>query len=132
MPETLKPPAGMGNPGRALWRQIAKALPEAWAFDERELALLRTACRQADDLSKLETVIKSEGVMSTGSAGQPVVHPAVTEARQGRLAMGRILGQLSLPDEEEQPRTAAGKRAQRAASSRWARDRREQPEAAGG
>jgi hypothetical protein len=57
--------------------------------------------------------------MVLGSAGQPVLHPAVVEARQARLAISRLLGTLSLPDEEAEPRTVAGLRAQRAARSRW-------------
>jgi phage terminase small subunit len=112
---------GLGNRGRALWRSIVKGLPEAWEFDEREGAILAMACRQADDLARLETAIKKGGVMVPGSAGQPVLNPAVAEARQGRLAVNRLLGQLALPDEGEEPRTAAGERGRRAAESRWGR-----------
>ncbi len=120
-------PRGLGNRGRALWRSVAKGLPSGWELDEREAALLTLAARQADDLAKLETAIKREGAMARGSAGQPVVHPAVVEARQARLAIGRLLSQLALPDEEDQPRTEAARRAARAARARWDRvaERRE-------
>ncbi|MCU1617254.1 MAG: hypothetical protein JWO98_4794 [Frankiales bacterium] len=36
---------------------------------------------------------------STKTTGQPRVHPAVGELRQHRLALGRLLSQLALPDE---------------------------------
>jgi hypothetical protein len=74
---------------------------------------------KADALDSLESEISETGTMVTGSAGQPVLHPAVAEARQARLAISRLLGSLSLPDQDAEPRTVAGLRAQRAARSRW-------------
>lgn len=118
-----KAPDGLGNAGRALWRQVSAGLPDEWEFDERERAILFAACRQRDDVSRLESAIKADGVMSVGSQGQPVVNPAVVEARQGRLALGRLLGQLDLPDADEKPRSEASKRAQRAANVRWGLER---------
>lgn len=106
-----------------MWRSVAKGLPDGWELDERELAVLSLAAHQADDLARLETAIKRDGAMSVGSKGQPVVNPALTEARQARLAIGRLLGQLSLPAEDEEPNTEAGRRDQNAARVRW--DRRD-------
>lgn len=126
MAEKVKPPKGLGNSGRALWCQITRALSDGWAFDERELAILKLACRQADNVAALETVIARDGVMSHGSAGQPVCHPAVGEIRQGRIVLSKMLGLLSIPDEEEKPRTAAGRRDQHAADTRWALESRRQ------
>ena len=122
MADTIKPPQGLGPSGRALWRNVVADLAEGWTLDQRERAILLTAAKQRDDLSKLEKVIENEGPMAQGSAGQPVCHPALTEARQGRLALGRLLGQISLPDEDDQPRTAAGKRGRKAANVRWDRE----------
>lgn len=116
-------PNGLGNSGRALWRSLVKGLPKGWELDERERALLALAAHQADDLAKLETAIKRDGTMTVGSTGQPVLNPAITEARQARLAVSRLLGQLALPDEEAEARTEAGLRGQKAARSRW--DRRD-------
>lgn len=119
-----KAPKGLGNSGRALWRSVVKAMPDGWELDERELVLLGVACRQRDDLAKLERAIKREGAMATGSKGQPVVHPAIPEARQARLAIGRLLGELSIPDETaERPLTAASRRARKAAQARWGHQR---------
>lgn len=123
-PKSPKPPQGLGNTGRALWWQVLRALPAGWQFDEREEATLALAARQRDDLAKLETVIKRDGVMSVGSTGQPTCHPAVGEARQARLAIGRLLGALHLPDSDEKPATTASQRGQRAANARWTREHR--------
>jgi phage terminase small subunit len=116
----MKPPTRLGSTGRALWSSVAKGLPEGWELDEREVAILTLAARQSDDLTRLEA-IKQDGAMVKGSTGQPVVNPAITEARQARLAIGRLLGQLALPDEDEQARTEPGQRGQKAARARWDR-----------
>lgn len=118
-------PKGFGNAGRALWASIRKTLqPHDVELDERDLAVLTLACRQADDLARLEVVIAKQGVMAKGSTGQPVVHPAVQEARQARQAVQRALAQLELPVDEdtEAGESAASRRARRAAEARW-RDR---------
>lgn len=114
-------PRGLGNRGRALWRSIEGNLPEGWEFDDREAALLRLACEQSDDLARLEEAVRKHGAMVAGSTGQRVVNPALVEARQARLVISRLLGQLSLPDEDDQPKTDAGRRGQRAAQARWSR-----------
>lgn len=115
----MKPPKGLGNRGRGLFASVAKALPEGFEFDEREVAILTMAARQADDVLRLEGVIRKKGPMVSGSAGQPVVNPAVIEARQGRLAINRLLGELSIPDQDAKPRTAASRRGETAANARW-------------
>jgi P27 family predicted phage terminase small subunit len=126
----MRAPKGLGNSGRSLWSQIQKALPAQWELDERELAILAAACRQRDDLAKLEASIAKFGVMSVGSKGQPVVNPAVSEARQARLAIGRLLGEISLPDEAaNRPLTGRSRRAKHAADTRW---NRRDAEVAGG
>jgi hypothetical protein len=55
-------------------------------------------CSTLDDLDDLAAVVAAEGRMAVGAKGQPVVHPAVQEARQQRVVLGRLLGQLALPD----------------------------------
>jgi hypothetical protein len=102
-----------------LWRSIARSLLDGWELDEREEAILRLAARQADDLARLEKAISRDGAMALGSAGQPVVNPAITEARQARLAIGRLLGTLHLPDADQEPKTLAARRNQAAAQTRW-------------
>ena len=116
-------PTGLGPRGRSLWKSITEGLPEHWELDEREVEILTLAARQADDLEALEKAIRDEGTMATGSKGQPVLHPAVGEAGQAHLTISRLLGALSLPDEERAARTQAGLRGQRAAWSRWDRHR---------
>jgi hypothetical protein len=118
-----KPPAGLGKAGRALWRDVRGT----YGISTHDGRLLEAVCATVDALDCLDRVVASEGVMSTGSKGQPVLHPAVAEARQQRLALGRLLAQLALPDLDqagEIVRSPQQLRAQRAAQERWRRHRR--------
>jgi hypothetical protein len=114
----------LGTAGRTLWKAVLGGLADGWQLDERELELLGLACRQADDLSLLEAAIKREGVTSIGSTGQRTVHAAVPEARQARVTISRLLGQIELPDADEKPATAATTRSKKAAQARWSRKER--------
>ena len=123
-PKTPKRPAApktLRAAGKALWLAVWADLPGDWILDRREQAILAMAARQADELALLEDAIDQAGVIVAGAAGQSRLSAAVTEARQARLAIGRLLGQLSLPDEDEQPLTQAGQRARHAATARWNR-----------
>jgi P27 family predicted phage terminase small subunit len=118
-----RPPKGLSEAGRALWRQIQRAVPDDAELDEREAAILAAACRQADDVAALEAAIAAHGVVVEGSRGQPRLSPLMTEARQGRLALARLLGELDLSDADAQRRSARSRRGQQAANARWdARD----------
>jgi len=114
-------PAGFADAGSELWEKVLGSVPEAFELDDRELAILSAACRQADDVARLEIAVGEDGPMTTGSQGQPVLHPAIVEARQGRLALSRLLGQLQIPDEDDEPRSLTSARAKRAADVRWRR-----------
>ena len=119
-PSRTRMPAGLGDAGKGLWRCLSDVYVE---FTPSEVQLLTMACRTADDCAKLEAAIRKLGAFVTGSAGQPVLNPAIPEARQSRLAISRLLGLLDLPnpDDEEKPATAASRHAAKAANSRWLR-----------
>jgi 1,6-anhydro-N-acetylmuramate kinase len=83
-------------------------------LDARETELLRRACRCADEIALLEEAVDRDGVTVTGSAGQPVLHPGVREARQLRLTLAQLLGRIDLG-----AGTALTQRARTAAEARW-------------
>ena len=105
-------PAGAGA---TLDQSIRRALPPGVELDEREETLLSAAAEQADAIAALEKDIKARGHIVDGARGGKVLNPAVAEARQGRLALGRLLGGLDLPDS----RSLTGLRAAKAANARW-------------
>lgn len=118
-PTLPRAPAGLKTSGRKLWRGVV----EAFGLRDDELVLLGAACRLADEITALEEMIGKSTAMIIGSKQQLRVNPLYGEARQHRLALGRLLAQLGLADAGEasvQARSAAGRRM---AIARWAKGR---------
>lgn len=114
-------PVGLGNAGRALW----KATVGQYELTAHEQRLLGQACATLDTIAELDAQVDADGVMSTGSMGQQVLHPAVAELRQQRLAFSRMLSQLALPDPEGGVvRTPERLRAIEGGRQRWRKQRR--------
>jgi P27 family predicted phage terminase small subunit len=116
-------PKGLQAAGKALWRAIHGDLDANWMLDRREMHLLERACRVEDEMRALEKIVDKEGATARGSTGQIVVHPAILEGRQLKLAQLRLLCALELEDpaDAHMGATPASKRARRAAQSRWGR-----------
>lgn len=111
-------PKNLQTRGRRFWR----ATVAEYDLSDAELELLREACTTLDDLDRLAEAIAKDGPMVLGSQGQPVLHPAVTEARGQRLALHRLVSALALPDDDGKVTpTAVSMAARKAAQARWAR-----------
>lgn len=111
-----KPPSKLGAPGLGLWVSVV----EKYDLRPDELRVLEHAAREQSLIAKMQTALDKAPMTVKGSTGQPVVHPLVGEIRQHRSTLGRLLGQLKLPDE------AAGKDSRSAknrdaANARWRR-----------
>jgi phage terminase small subunit len=114
------PPATLGRAGKKLWRDVLAAVPENIELDERERSILALAAHQADDLTRLEKAIERDGATVKGSMKQTIVNPAIAEARHARLAISRLMGCISIPDEAaHHAGTDTSRRAQKAARARW-------------
>lgn len=107
--------------GDKLVASLSASLPEDVEWDERETALLDLARRQANDIAALEALLAEQGPVVTGSTGQDRLNPVFAELRQQRLALGKILGDVKLPDEGLGASKNA--KAQRAAQTRWNREK---------
>lgn len=109
-------PAGLKVRGKRFW----KASMEAFDFTDAETALLEEACRTLDNVDLLADAIARDGAMVLGSTGQPVVHPALTEARGQRVVLHRLIAALALPDDDGQS-VPSGRSlsASTAAQARW-------------
>lgn len=118
-----KPPAGLGPAGRDLWRRVLGA----FELDPHEIPGLPLAARQLDDVAAWEQLLAGQGPVTVGSTGQPRLSAVVTELRQSRLAVAKLLDGLRLPldlAEEKRPSGPMAERGRRAAEARWARERR--------
>ena len=105
------------EPGEALIEAIRDGLPPGVELDEREELILDLAARQARDIALAEADIEQRGYLVPGSKGQQVINPSVGEVRQSRLALGKLLGQIDLPESTRD----AVRSARRAAETRWKR-----------
>lgn len=111
-----KAPPGLAARGRRFWR----ATLAEFTLSGAELEILAEACRTLDDLDRLAEMVKTHGATVAGSQGQPVVNPALTEARGQRAILHRLVAALQLPDGDEEPiPTAVQLRGRRAAQARW-------------
>jgi hypothetical protein len=100
-------PRGTGPNGAKLWRDVLGK----YELEEHELALLREMVRTVDLLDELAVIVAREGLMVEGAWGSKP-HPAVTEARQSKIALARLTAALRLPAGDESA-AAAGRRPQR-------------------
>ena len=112
------PPSDLGAAGSTLWQQMTAA----YQLEESENPLLVAACRQADDIARLEEAIDRDGCMVEGSAGQPRLNAAITEVRQGRIALQKLLGAIGWPNDAGEVVTLRQRQARSAAHQRWKRN----------
>jgi hypothetical protein len=86
------------------------------------MVTLRLACRQADDVARLEVLLADEGPVVKGSKGQPKLSTVPAELRLQRAALARLVAAPALPEEgQERGLTPTQRRAQKAANARWQR-----------
>lgn len=115
-------PDGLDTAGGALWDDLTGV----YDFTPAELVIVAAAARQADDVARVEAVIAADGAVVPGSKGQPRLSAAITEARQGRVALAKLIGELAIPadDDDTRTETARTRRARHAANARWQREAR--------
>ncbi|WP_225753975.1 hypothetical protein [Actinotalea sp. Marseille-Q4924] len=82
-----------------------------------DLASLEHASALTSAAERLDAVALAAGMVSTGSTGQTVVHPAAVEARLARTAAAQILARLAPPSPSH--RQTASERGRAAARARW-------------
>lgn len=73
-------PRGLAAAGRAAWRRLWR-VGHAWLSWDADLALLTRLCEGYDERATLQAEIAASGRTTTGSQGQLVSHPAVTQLR---------------------------------------------------
>jgi Phage terminase, small subunit len=105
--------------GRRFWNEVVKRFELSAA--EREI--LSEVCRCLDEIDGLRAAVTTTGTTTAGSRNQLVVNPALSELRQARAELRRLLEMLSLPDpEQDNGKAVTGARSARAAKAartRW-------------
>ena len=106
----------LGPAGVAFWTSTTAL----YALTDAEFAILHEICRTLDSLDALDRTVRADGPMTVGAAGQPVVHPALTETRGHRVVSHRLIAALNLPDPNGQTVPSARQtRGRTAAATRW-------------
>lgn len=115
----LPAPSDLGTRAERLW----DALTDGYEFRPDELVVLEDACREMDIIDRLEDELAISPLMVEGSMGQQVASPLVSELRQHRAVVARLLAQLKIPDESGSGATPLSRSdaARRAANARWAK-----------
>ena len=117
----MKPPSDLVPRGRG--RRFWVATVKAFELSGPEAEILAEAARTLDELDALRDAVAATGTTTEGSRGQPVVNPALSEMRQARAELRRLLEMLSLPDPEQDSGKAItgarSARAAKAANTRW-------------
>lgn len=112
------PPPGLAARGAAYWQQVTGV----YLLSDAESAVLLETCRTLDRLDLLDAAIAERGPMVAGSTGQPVVNPALAEARQQAATLHRLIAALKLPEPDEgRVESLTSIKARKAAQARWAR-----------
>ena len=76
--------------------------PRTLSEDPHRSALVEDACRSADVIDRLQTIVDAaENLRVRGSQGQPTGMPELAELRQYRSLLATLLRSLALPDTEE-------------------------------
>jgi hypothetical protein len=113
----MNEPTPAGIVSDAIWSSVVSK------YDLRpdELVTLEDICRLSDMIDNLETVWRDNQapLVTTGSMGQEVTHPLVSEIKAHRMARNALWRQLKLPDlptagEKPQPNQQRA-----AAQTRW-------------
>lgn len=117
---TAPTPEHLGPKGQRLWGDISGA------YDLRsdELRVLEDASREADLVERLEEALRGADLMVTGSQGQLVASPLVSELRQHRTVLANLLAKLKLPDEDGRAAEDISNKARAAANARWSKSKR--------
>jgi hypothetical protein len=116
-----RPPRGLAAAGKGLWTRMHEDLADDQEFSAKELELLRRACQLADREAGLQKIIDRDGLMTTGSTGQVVLHPAAQELRQVETALCGLLARISTEDTGGEVATPRQERAAKAGRARWAK-----------
>ena len=117
----MKPPNDLPPRGRG--RRFWIATHKLFELSGPELEILAEAARTLDELDALRDSVTAEGVTTLGSRDKVVVNPALSEMRQARAELRRLLEMLSLQDPEQDSGKAVtgarSARAAKAARTRW-------------
>jgi hypothetical protein len=91
-----EPPDGLQERGQQLWKSALTTIE----IPDHELEILTEACRTLDLCDDLQHQIDEDGVLLAWGAGWRN-HPAISELRQQRVVLARLLVVLKVPSDQQ-------------------------------
>jgi hypothetical protein len=120
---SARAPAGLQAAGRRLWTAMHDGLGEGLRFGVHELEILARACQVADREAALREILDRDGLLAEGSRAQLTLHPALVELRLCESQVVSLLQRVSTEDTAGRATSPTSRRAIKAASVRWDRER---------
>lgn len=95
--ESVRVPRGkLNDDGKKLWHQVASRLADAGLLTEVDKPALMMMCFHYQVIVEASRVVDEEGLISVGSKGQPVAHPAVGILNNASTAFRRWATEFGL------------------------------------
>ncbi|KAF0959795.1 hypothetical protein [Rhodococcus sp. T7] len=112
MTENKKPrmPRGLDAPGKKFWIRTLEEFD--LSQDPHRVEVLEQACRVVDTIAELEKAQKGQSLTTSGSMGQQVISPLISEVRFQRGLLAQLVTKLSLPETDETLQAKAEKTSQ--------------------
>jgi len=108
-------PSDLGDRGSALWESVTTQ----YGLRPDELSILADACHEADIIERLKAEFAARDLITTGSMGQDVAAPHVSEIRQHRATLATLLGKLRLPDDSAGAPSNSSEAGRALVNQRW-------------
>ncbi|MEU4718389.1 hypothetical protein AB0G06_02055 [Nonomuraea dietziae] len=99
-------PEGLGADGSRLWDEVTAE----YELNAADFLLLKQAAETADLVSRISRAVVSEDLTVSRGTGGVAVNPLISELRQQRLVLARLVAALNLPDDDdEEEETSTGR-----------------------
>ena len=85
------------TPGELLYDSVTTT----WDLHPGAVEMLLMACEVRDQIEETNRIVKAEGILTTGSRGQPIAHPAVQLGKQLRVTFANLMAKLELEYPED-------------------------------
>ena len=119
MSSSTRPPAGLGDPGRAFWRSVVAA----YDLSPVERLMLGQAAAVVDLLARADAELAQADLTVVGSTGQPRAHPLLAASAVQRGVLDVLVRALALPMPDETTGRRRTPTAAAAAQARWRGER---------
>lgn len=93
--ELPDPPDHLDPPGLGLWGHVWSNA--SWLHPQVDFPLVTMLCEWEDQRSQFMTILRDEGLMTTGSTGQKTVHPAFNALKVLEKQMWASMASMGIP-----------------------------------